>query len=622
MSCLSGLSCSGGLAAVEPGYYAYEYTVAASETEQRSSGRTEATRFATVPCPVHSCPGAPFQQELLSASELANGTVALFQCPYPRLNTPDNALCGRCANGFIPWSDGECAECDGPDKPWLAGVLLLSFAVILSLFLSSFELGQGAAGYTDILLYFVQISMLMVGSVASSINWLRALDLSPASIPRCIADISPYQLVLISLFVPLLLLAELLVIAAAHSVIVSLLRCCCEQRLSEQRNAWQCHQHSLTVREREREVEFSALTESTVAVESEFTSQVAYPRLGARGHRGGEDDYSDVDAARSGPTDSHTRTDPYRSHAATSVPVFEQGLMLQIVNCYTLDRYVQGVCRILLFSFSGVATCALKYLYCIDVGTARVVYSMPAINCHSSDYHAHMPIVVLMLLVFILGFPFASILFLTQRRDIIHTVTAAKRKHDALWEGIYIPSTCAPTESYYMFLPANAREFADRWSVLMGGYSAHVYYWQSVVLLRRVVFAIIDALLATAAAERFLLFGMCHLLFLLLQSLVRPFDSNALNRAELFTHVLMSMVCLLLSAGHPPYSEAMQGALFCCVGLPSIGLLALVLRQNMVAGNIHMHLHNLCCSKRAANAAGRVHPYAATALIQVKQIAH
>ncbi len=74
-------------------------------------------------------------------------------CSFPRLNSPENALCGHCAEGYLSWG-ASCVHCEGPNYPLLCLLLVASFGlVLLQLRNAGDVLGKGLL---TVLLYLTQ----------------------------------------------------------------------------------------------------------------------------------------------------------------------------------------------------------------------------------------------------------------------------------------------------------------------------------------------------------------------------------------------------------------------------------------------------------------------------------
>jgi hypothetical protein len=193
---VEGLICSGGLANVAAGYWAFLVT--------SPSGMA---LYETSPCPAGFCPGSSLQTVSANTSIIPPPVY----CSYPRLNSPSNILCGECEDGYKPWGS-QCRKCDGVDGPLVFGALMLSLAIVILMLRS----GGAAAGPIAVFLYFTQTAALEVGYVSQSLTWLRIFNLGASSSTACLAPFTPYQQILLSLLTPLILLIELIFICAVH----------------------------------------------------------------------------------------------------------------------------------------------------------------------------------------------------------------------------------------------------------------------------------------------------------------------------------------------------------------------------------------------------------------------
>jgi hypothetical protein len=207
ISCLSmeGLVCSNGLASVSAGYWAFQ-------VEQIVDGNSMLV-FNTAPCPVELCPGAMLQLPMAgnnTAFISMQSSLLASQCSYPRVWSP---LCGQCAQGYIPWGPS-CVRCpSNVQGDVIVLVLVLSYALVILFLLSD----PSSAGFVHILLYFIQIAMLMVGPLSTWISFLSFVNFdAQKQSSRCIANLNPYQQLLLSLMMPIIMIAQLMSVLALH----------------------------------------------------------------------------------------------------------------------------------------------------------------------------------------------------------------------------------------------------------------------------------------------------------------------------------------------------------------------------------------------------------------------
>ena len=118
---------------------------------------------------------------------------------------------------------------------------------------------------------------------------------------------------------------------------------------------------------------------------------------------------------------------------ATLLSKMNESSLLHYIRGFRVDNYIRTsgavlfLCRFLtlswlravaiyLFSFTSVISTALNFLYCVDVGGARVVWQWPAISCAGSDYTRAAVPVVLALIIYVVVVPavFISLLVRVQ----------------------------------------------------------------------------------------------------------------------------------------------------------------------------------------------------------------
>jgi len=161
---------------VLPDYFAFE----------KYDSAQRAPVFRTTPCPPDACAGGPLQAVPSSAaanSSAPAATPASVQwCAFPRLNTPDNWLCGACESGYTPWRS-HCPRCTGANGPAISGYVLLACALVAFFLLSP----ASAAGPVSILLFSCVVvcpSTLAPGTRAGSTRLFQCFHFFSRATPR------------------------------------------------------------------------------------------------------------------------------------------------------------------------------------------------------------------------------------------------------------------------------------------------------------------------------------------------------------------------------------------------------------------------------------------------------
>jgi hypothetical protein len=76
--------------------------------------------------------------------------------------------------------------------------------------------GSSSAGHLTILMSFVQIAAIELGSVSRALDWLQFANLRATSTHRCLAPLSPLQQQFLTFLTPFILMVVLLVICIGH----------------------------------------------------------------------------------------------------------------------------------------------------------------------------------------------------------------------------------------------------------------------------------------------------------------------------------------------------------------------------------------------------------------------
>jgi hypothetical protein len=210
--------------------------------------------------------------------------------------------------------------------------------------------------------------------------------------------------------------------------------------------------------------------------------------------------------------------------------IFMGFLLLTFLIHYTTQTYIQipfvlspykrTLINIVLFSYSQIIASCLNFLYCIDVpGEGQVNYAYPAIRCDAKKYRALYAPIVFLLVLNILLVPL-FILYLLRRN-----------KH-RLQQKSHVSFSM-------LFLPFQEKS----------------YFWQVVILLRRVIIAVVSTFLLTHAALRAFCSTIFNMIFLLLQLWRRPFVLDSDNYLEFSSLVLLVVISSIQAYSPPPSSD-------------------------------------------------------------------
>jgi hypothetical protein len=222
--------------------------------------------------------------------------------------------------------------------------------------------------------------------------------------------------------------------------------------------------------------------------------------------------------------------------------------------CYQPIRYWRSFIDLYLFSYSTIANTLVGYLYCIEVGNGSnngemisVLFVSPTISCNSNGYKIWYPIVIVTLIIVIILPPIAFVIWLTRHRTQFSNV-----------------------------------QFSSRFGTLYEPYNGTAYWWSSFVMLRRVIFTLVEVLLVILPSFKFMIFTFIHLLSLLIHTLVQPYHINLFNKIELITLLSLTSIGVLCTA-FDSHSIANNPTVIALISIfvlvPVIGFMMYGLRQ-------------------------------------------
>ena len=169
------------------------------------------------------------------------------------------------------------------------------------------------------------------------------------------------------------------------------------------------------------------------------------------------------------------------------------------------NRFYRALYYLALFSYETWSHQALQLLNCEDVGQHRVLTENPDVSCHSTDYHHLKTTAIVIVILFVIGFPMVLYLFLRRHhhRGVLHTETF-RSKHGIAYE-------------HY-----------------------HVYWWQIEELVRRVCLIVLHVVAFDDEELRSWLLGCGCAVILILHLWYKPFhrtvtgvDGNKLETLSL-----------------------------------------------------------------------------------------
>ena len=541
---MNGIICSGGLASVEEGYWAYQSEVDVTNVLS-SSAKTSMLLYQAVPCPAGFCPGTQLQLSNSNHSVITNSSDSsiIQYCHYPRLNSKENHMCGQCVDGYIPWGS-DCVECRGTNGPLVFGGIVLSFILVIFLFLSSLSTSVGTVA---VLLFFIQTAQVEIGPVSGWFRWMQISNLSLQSSASCIAPLSPYEQMLFSIMIPFLLIGELLVVSIVHYVIY---------------RWFQNHP-------------------SPPPVESGVLP-IAAPANSEMNVYGQNDDTVDV---------INRDVDFSSSQGAPSVETFYSTYIFRLrhkleylFSEWSLDQYLGAIGSILVFCYTQVASTSISYLYCIDVGNdVSLVFNAPTMDCNSDRYRTFLVPVILSIITYVAGFPIAIFVRLWfQRRSIANKETAFGSFLGS--DNLSPPPSPLPSSRLSDDrLITNDIIFVTRWGPLYRMFLPHAsFYFKSLILLRRASFVLASIFYVQQPAIKFMTFTILNFGSLLIHLLVLPFGSKIINNLETASYIILVLVSIILTGHLPPYPITVHLTLFLLIIPFTVGLIVYIIHQQYV----------------------------------------
>jgi hypothetical protein len=120
-----------------------------------------------------------------------------------------------------------------------------------------------------------------------------------------------------------------------------------------------------------------------------------------------------------------------------------------------------------------------------------------------------------------------------------------------------------------------------RYGLLYEMFEERAFAWQPYILIRRTIYAIVNAVIVTSTSEQALAYSFLGLSSLLLHTLVQPYSEPSLNRLEAGSLFLLVCISNMLNTYAPPFSTAVQVALFFMIVPYSLFLFRFVLKEQI-----------------------------------------
>ena len=308
--------------------------------------------YRTAKCPLDHCPGSQLQAVMFNTSESTNTGDS-------NNSSSRIAVTPRCIFPRLDSADNFlCAVCIESYLPWgptcrkcdeiAGGWMALVVVFSIALVLFLLKSGSSSAGHIAILLFFIQIASLEIGSVSRALTFLKIFNLGSDSISACLAPLTPLKQTLLTLLTPFWLIGILSVVASVHYAM-----------------------HRSFIRSVER-----------------------------------------LDDAIVPSADSDTAAAPVPISFRRTVSQVARQQFQSVRSSFTIDMYIGCALSILLFCYTSVSLAVVKALDCQEVAPGvRLLFSAPTVSCSAAEYHAFLPIVIVWLSVYILGFPIGLLVF-------------------------------------------------------------------------------------------------------------------------------------------------------------------------------------------------------------------
>lgn len=452
--------------------------------------------LVTYACPPGYCDGA----DALWTNETVANASAKGHAPNPcspnRSLAATNYLCGACEEGYVEFGNA-CVSCDGPNYLLIVGYVALSLVIVPILHV----LSQSVSGAVQVFGYWIQSSVVQLQPLNQYLTWLALFNfriLASDSDSSCVYPLTPYQNFSMSPVIPCVLWVELMLLMVLH---FGWWKHCSLQR----------HHHPSKRTEAHVDNEAGNVTVTVCVVSTqpqrESTDAVTRKRFG-------------------------------------SLPTSSSGH-----DAFQWSAYVRTSIALALLSYQQISDAVISYLVCTVVGDgAAVVASHPSIQCNSEEYRRWLPLIYLLLVVVVCGFPICTWVLLRYFRQHIWTGDQA-------------------THAYL--------------GTLFECYRAPVLGWSVVVLIRRVALIVLVNTIHQGNIVRHLTLVFFNLACLLLHLMVQPFRSREDNSLETFSLSCLLILSILIGFYPAPFPDAIAWLTSTMVLLAPMLLAAWIIRERI-----------------------------------------
>lgn len=209
---------------------------------------------------------------------------------------------------------------------------------------------------------------------------------------------------------------------------------------------------------------------------------------------------------------------------------------------FQLKNYLRTALVLFLWCFTQVATTVIQFFRCINVQNTNysIVASIPAIDCHSSEYSFWLAIAILLFILVVIVIP--SVLFV----------------------GLY----------YY--------RTSNTFGVLYEPYKPQFWFWEIIVILgRRLIMISLYTGLSLQPSFMDLSFTWFHALTFIVQWKLSPFVEEFDNKTELISIGLLMLISSFFIVEQAPYSTSVQVIIFFMFPVPAAFFLLAIFSQKI-----------------------------------------
>eukprot|EP01012_Entosiphon_sulcatum_P057795 TRINITY_DN81651_c0_g1_i1.p1 TRINITY_DN81651_c0_g1~~TRINITY_DN81651_c0_g1_i1.p1 ORF type:complete len:1268 (-),score=146.17 TRINITY_DN81651_c0_g1_i1:43-3846(-) len=253
----------------------------------------------------------------------------------------------------------------------------------------------------------------------------------------------------------------------------------------------------------------------------------------------------------------------------------------QVVRGVPWESRVFAILRLLLLTYSSLASVSLALLNCIDIGGDYRLFMQAGIVCPQTWQLAPLVFGLFFILPFGAAFALGHHLVRKQRISLVQFLAACLCPGPGLlWCLSQLQLRPVASLEFSLLLPTNSQYFDDSLlrSFLEGPYSETfpARYWEGVILLFRLSIALVNVFVQNPLSRSVTNFGIC-LLLLLSHSSLRPYrvrDDNILQTISFTAMVIVSVVnvhvATLYNLGQSNYASALlwvQAGVVAIVGL-------------------------------------------------------